>query len=62
MINSANDAASYVDMIRKVAKTLNISDAQMVNGSLRADINISICKPVITSRNKLQFSIVILDK
>jgi len=52
VIISANDAASYVDMIRKVAKILNTSDAQMVNGSLRADINISIFKPVITRRKR----------
>jgi len=62
VINSSNDAASYVDMIRIVAQTLNISDAQMVNRSLRANINISICKPVITRRKKLQFIIFILEK
>lgn len=42
VIKTAEQAASYVDNIRKVAKALDISDAKMEEGSLRADINISL--------------------
>lgn len=42
VIKSSEQAANYVDMIRKIALVLDISDAKMSEGSLRADINISI--------------------
>ncbi|CAM9102605.1 Asp-tRNA(Asn)/Glu-tRNA(Gln) amidotransferase subunit GatB [Mycoplasma marinum] len=42
VIRSGKEAAAYIDTIRKIAKTLNISDAKMEEGSLRADVNISL--------------------
>ncbi|VEU59678.1 Asp-tRNA(Asn)/Glu-tRNA(Gln) amidotransferase subunit GatB [Mesomycoplasma neurolyticum] len=45
VINNANEAVLYVDQIIKIAKFLNISDAKLEEGSLRADINISLNKP-----------------
>ncbi|EIN14796.1 Aspartyl/glutamyl-tRNA amidotransferase subunit B [Mycoplasmopsis agalactiae 14628] len=42
VISSADEAVAYVDMIRKIALSLNISSAKMEQGSLRADINISL--------------------
>ncbi|WP_033161474.1 Asp-tRNA(Asn)/Glu-tRNA(Gln) amidotransferase subunit GatB [[Mycoplasma] collis] len=42
VIKSANEAAEYVSEIIKIAKFLNISDAKLEEGSLRADINLSI--------------------
>ncbi|MXR05643.1 Asp-tRNA(Asn)/Glu-tRNA(Gln) amidotransferase subunit GatB [Mesomycoplasma flocculare] len=42
VLNSASQAAKYVDEIRKLALFLGISDAKLENGSLRADINISV--------------------
>ncbi|WP_406615284.1 Asp-tRNA(Asn)/Glu-tRNA(Gln) amidotransferase subunit GatB [Mycoplasmopsis hyopharyngis] len=41
-IHSADEAVAYVDAIRKVALTLGISNAKMEQGSLRADLNVSI--------------------
>ncbi|VEU78140.1 Asp-tRNA(Asn)/Glu-tRNA(Gln) amidotransferase subunit GatB [Mycoplasmopsis columbinasalis] len=42
VLRSSEEAVAYVDMIRKVALSLGISDAKMENGSLRADVNISL--------------------
>ena len=42
VIKSGKEAAAYVDAIRQIAIALNISDAKMEEGSLRADINISL--------------------
>ncbi|MGY5139169.1 Asp-tRNA(Asn)/Glu-tRNA(Gln) amidotransferase subunit GatB [Mycoplasmopsis gallinarum] len=42
VIHSADEAVAYIDMIRRIALSLGISDAKMENGSLRADINISL--------------------
>ncbi|WP_337892477.1 Asp-tRNA(Asn)/Glu-tRNA(Gln) amidotransferase subunit GatB [Mesomycoplasma ovipneumoniae] len=42
VLDSAEKAAQYVDEIRKLALFLGISDAKLENGSLRADINISV--------------------
>ncbi|WP_406613739.1 Asp-tRNA(Asn)/Glu-tRNA(Gln) amidotransferase subunit GatB [Mycoplasma corogypsi] len=42
VIKSAEEAAAYVDAIRKTALCLEISDAKLEQGSLRADINISL--------------------
>ena len=40
-ISSAQEAAKYVDRIRQIVQILNISDAKMAEGSLRADVNLS---------------------
>lgn len=42
VIRSADEAVAYVDMIRRIALSLNISSAKMELGSLRADVNISL--------------------
>lgn len=42
VLRSADEAVAYVDMIRKIALSLNISDAKMEQGSLRADVNVSL--------------------
>lgn len=42
VMKNAQEAVAYIDAIRKVATALNISDAKMEEGSLRADINISL--------------------
>lgn len=44
-IKSANDAALFLKELRRILIFNNISDAKMEDGSMRADINISI-KPV----------------
>ncbi|QBF34381.1 Asp-tRNA(Asn)/Glu-tRNA(Gln) amidotransferase subunit GatB [Mycoplasmopsis phocirhinis] len=41
-IKSAQQAVEYVSYIRQIALALGISDAKMEEGSLRADINISL--------------------
>ncbi|MGL5205569.1 MAG: Asp-tRNA(Asn)/Glu-tRNA(Gln) amidotransferase subunit GatB [Metamycoplasmataceae bacterium] len=41
-INSADEAVSYIDSIRTIALFLGISDSKMSEGSLRADINLSL--------------------
>lgn len=41
-MSSAEEAAAYVDEIRKLALFLKISDAKLEEGSLRADINLSL--------------------
>ncbi|MCK5945876.1 MAG: Asp-tRNA(Asn)/Glu-tRNA(Gln) amidotransferase subunit GatB [Mycoplasmataceae bacterium] len=45
VIKSAEEAANYIETIRDIAIALDISDAKMEEGSMRADINISIKKP-----------------
>ncbi|UWD34139.1 Asp-tRNA(Asn)/Glu-tRNA(Gln) amidotransferase subunit GatB [Mesomycoplasma molare] len=42
VISSGEQAAKYVENIAKISKYLNISDAKLEEGSLRADINISL--------------------
>lgn len=42
VMSSAEEAAAYVDEIRKLALFLKISDAKLEEGSLRADINLSL--------------------
>lgn len=51
VIHSAQMAADYVDSIRKLALFLEISDAKLENGSLRADVNISVRKKGQTTFN-----------
>ena len=41
-INSAEEAVNYIDSIRTIATFLDISDSKMSEGSLRADINLSL--------------------
>jgi aspartyl-tRNA(Asn)/glutamyl-tRNA(Gln) amidotransferase subunit B len=42
VISTAEEAAQYVQGIRNLAIALNISDVKMEEGSLRADVNISL--------------------
>lgn len=42
VMKNAEEAAEYVQMIRKIAMHLNISDAKMEEGSLRVDVNLSL--------------------
>ncbi|WP_134110249.1 Asp-tRNA(Asn)/Glu-tRNA(Gln) amidotransferase subunit GatB [Mycoplasmopsis mustelae] len=42
VIKNANEAAAYVDMIKKTVQSLEISEGRLEKGSLRADINISL--------------------
>ncbi|RIV16973.1 Asp-tRNA(Asn)/Glu-tRNA(Gln) amidotransferase subunit GatB [Mycoplasmopsis gallopavonis] len=42
VIRSADEAATYVDMIKKTALALEISEAKLEQGSLRCDVNISL--------------------
>ncbi|MGZ9429051.1 Asp-tRNA(Asn)/Glu-tRNA(Gln) amidotransferase subunit GatB [Mycoplasma sp. 1012] len=45
VIKNSNQAAKYIETIAKIAKFLGISDAKLEEGSLRADINLSLNKP-----------------
>ncbi|VEU76421.1 Asp-tRNA(Asn)/Glu-tRNA(Gln) amidotransferase subunit GatB [Mycoplasmopsis columboralis] len=42
VIRNAEEAAAYIDMIKKTVMALGISDGKLEEGSLRADINISL--------------------
>ncbi len=42
VISSAVEATKYVATLRQVLKFINVSDAKMEEGSLRADVNISL--------------------
>ncbi|QJG66991.1 Asp-tRNA(Asn)/Glu-tRNA(Gln) amidotransferase subunit GatB [Mycoplasma phocoenae] len=42
VIKSAKEAVEYINNIRLIALSLGISDAKMSEGSLRADVNISV--------------------
>lgn len=42
VLRSADEAVAYIDMIRRIALSLGISNAKMEQGSLRADVNISL--------------------
>ncbi|SYV97615.1 Aspartyl/glutamyl-tRNA(Asn/Gln) amidotransferase subunit B [Mycoplasmopsis edwardii] len=42
VIRSAKEASAYVDMIKKTVLALEISEGKLEQGSLRADINISL--------------------
>ncbi|UUM19936.1 MULTISPECIES: Asp-tRNA(Asn)/Glu-tRNA(Gln) amidotransferase subunit GatB [unclassified Mycoplasma] len=42
VMRNADEAAGYIDMIRKTVNALEISDGKLEEGSLRADINISL--------------------
>ncbi len=44
-IRSPEEAAAYVAKIRQILRYLGTSDANMQNGNLRADVNVSVCRP-----------------
>lgn len=44
-MSSPAEAVAYVTQIRQLARYLNVSDGEMENGSLRADVNVSLSKP-----------------
>ena len=39
------EAAAYVAKLRQIMRYLGTCDGNMQNGNLRADVNISVCKP-----------------
>ena len=44
-IRSPEEAAAYVAKIRQIVQYLGTSDGNMQNGNLRADVNVSVCRP-----------------
>jgi aspartyl-tRNA(Asn)/glutamyl-tRNA(Gln) amidotransferase subunit B len=44
-IRSAEEAAEYVRKLRQILRYLGTCDGNMQEGSLRADVNVSVCKP-----------------
>lgn len=44
-IRSPAEAAAYISKIRQILRYLGTSDGNMQNGNLRADVNVSVCKP-----------------
>lgn len=44
-IRGPEEAAAYVAKIRQILRYLGTCDGNMQNGNLRADVNISICRP-----------------
>ena len=44
-IRGPEEAAAYVAKIRQILRYLRTCDGNMQNGNLRADVNISICRP-----------------
>ena len=44
-IRSPKEAAAYVRKLRSIVVALGTCDGEMAQGSLRADVNVSICKP-----------------
>src|SRR5699024_9538178 len=44
-IRSAEEAAAYVSKLRQIMRYLGTCDGNMQNGNLRADVNVSVCKP-----------------
>tara|TARA_Y100000590_G_scaffold468085_1_gene649307 strand:+ start:380 stop:1849 length:1470 start_codon:yes stop_codon:yes gene_type:complete len=44
-LNSSDEAAIYVTKLRSILKYINTCDGNMQEGSLRADVNISVRKP-----------------
>ena len=44
-IRSAEEAAAYVAKIRQIVRYLGTSEGNMQNGNLRADVNVSVCRP-----------------
>ncbi|VDS09744.1 Aspartyl/glutamyl-tRNA(Asn/Gln) amidotransferase subunit B [Paracoccus haematequi] len=44
-IRSPEEAAAYVAKLRQIMRYLGTCDGNMQNGNLRADVNVSVCKP-----------------
>jgi len=44
-IRGPEEAAAYVLKLRQILRYLGTCDGNMQNGSLRADVNVSVCKP-----------------
>ena len=44
-IRSPEEAAAYVAKLRQILKYLGTCDGNMQNGNLRADVNVSVCRP-----------------
>ncbi|OOY18834.1 MULTISPECIES: Asp-tRNA(Asn)/Glu-tRNA(Gln) amidotransferase subunit GatB [unclassified Thioclava] len=44
-IRGPEEAAAYVGKLRQILRYLGTCDGNMQNGNLRADVNVSICKP-----------------
>ncbi|WP_417807452.1 Asp-tRNA(Asn)/Glu-tRNA(Gln) amidotransferase subunit GatB [Thioclava sp.] len=44
-IRGPEEAAAYVAKLRQILRYLGTCDGNMQNGNLRADVNVSICKP-----------------
>ena len=44
-IRGPEEAAAYVSKLRQIIRYLGTCDGNMQNGSLRADVNVSVCEP-----------------
>ncbi len=44
-IRSAEEAAAYILKLRQIMRYLGTCDGDMQNGNLRADVNVSVCRP-----------------
>ena len=44
-IRSAEEATAYVTKLRQILRYLGTCDGNMQNGNLRADVNVSVCRP-----------------
>ena len=44
-IRSPEEAAAYVNKMRQLLRYLGTCDGNMQNGNLRADVNVSVCRP-----------------
>lgn len=44
-IRSPEEAAAYVSKLRQIMRYLGTCDGNMQNGNLRADVNVSVCRP-----------------
>ncbi|WP_428928556.1 Asp-tRNA(Asn)/Glu-tRNA(Gln) amidotransferase subunit GatB [Marinibacterium sp. SX1] len=44
-IRSPEEAAAYIAKLRQILRYLGTCDGNMQNGNLRADVNVSICRP-----------------
>ena len=44
-IRGPEEAAAYVGKLRQIMRYLGTCDGNMQNGNLRADVNVSVCKP-----------------
>ncbi|MCO6382543.1 MAG: Asp-tRNA(Asn)/Glu-tRNA(Gln) amidotransferase subunit GatB [Vannielia sp.] len=44
-IRGPEEAAAYISKLRQILRYLGTCDGNMQNGNLRADVNVSVCKP-----------------